>query len=107
MEEIPHGNYEILLLNKYIIDARKKFMGKQKVSVFIGRNIQTGEPVAIKLARLLYEEEELLMHEAKLLTFLKEIERIPKYLNFGSQGTSSILIMDLLGGSLKHLMNYC
>ena len=54
----------------------KKFMGKQKVSVFIGRNIQTGEPVAIKLARLLYEKEELLMHEAKLLTFLKEIERI-------------------------------
>jgi hypothetical protein len=47
------------------------------------------------------------MHEAKLLTFLKEIEKIPKYLYFGAQGAYSILIMDLLGGSLKHLMNYC
>ena len=108
MEEIPHGKYEIPLFNKYILESRKKIYGEiNKVSVFIGRNIQTGEPVAIKLVKLHYEEVELLRHEAKLLIFLKKIERIPKGLYFGKQGAFSILIMNLLGPSLKHLMDYC
>ena len=28
MEEIPHGNYEIPLFNKYILEAKKIFIGK-------------------------------------------------------------------------------
>ena len=108
MEEIPYSEYEIPLFNKYILEAKKNIYREgREVLVYKGRIIQTGEPVAIKLVHLHYDEEELLKHESKLLIFLKGIERIPKCLYFGAQGTYSILIMNLLGPSLKRLMNYC
>ena len=108
MEDIPYKDFEIPVFGKYILDATKKIYGTIfGVSVFRGRNIQTGEPVAIKLVNLDSDEFEILRHEFEVLAHLKEIERIPTCLYFGIQGNYSLLIMNLLGPSLKDLINYC
>ena len=107
MEDIPHKDSQIPLFGQYMLDATKNIYGTiYGVSVYRGRNIQTGEPVAIKLVYLHCDEVELLKQEFEILAYLREIERIPTCLYFGTQGNHSVLIMNLLGPSLKDLMKY-
>ena len=108
MEEGLRGN-EIPIFENYILDSSKKLGGDiNDVSVFPGINKLTKEQFAFKLVKITVKEEiKLLYNELKILKILENIERVPKTKHFGQQGLYIILVMDLLGPSLKKCMKYC
>ena len=108
MEEGLRGN-EIPIFENYILDSSKKLGGDiNDVSVFPGINKLTKEQFAFKLVKITVKEEiKLIYHELKILKILENIERVPKTKHFGQQGLYIILVMDLLGPSLKKCMKYC
>ena len=100
-------DYEIPIGDGYILDARKKIYEDpfNSVSVFLGKIWKNKEAVAIKLEEI--DNSKTFFKEIKFLTYLNDIERISKLLWAGSQGKYNILIMKLLGPSLKDLMKVC
>ena len=105
MESKKLKDYEILISDKYILDARIKLGSGSTGDVYSGRELDTGNLLAIKLERN-YHNTSLLYHEYKIYMMLRDIERIPKIYFIGQQGNYYILIMDLLGPSIKDQMNY-
>lgn len=98
-------NYEILIAKKYALDARKKLGSGSTGVVYLGKELKTKNLVAIKLE---YKDHypSLLKNEFKIYKELQGVENIPKIHFFGDQGNFFILIMDLLGPSLKDHMNF-
>ena len=75
MANIPFGDYEIPIFNKYILEAKKDFGGSIfGVCVFQGRDFQTKEPLVFKLGYLDSNEDSLISHEYEMLNKL-EINR--------------------------------
>jgi casein kinase 1 len=77
--------------------------------IYRGTNIQTGEPVAIKLepASSLHPQ---LLYEARLYKILNSggvAVGIPSVWWYGIEGDYHVMVIDLLGPSLEDLFNYC
>ena len=108
MEELPTyviRDYEIPIGDTYILDGRKLLYESSLKSIFLGKIRNSNEKVAIKLEKINYSPT--LFNEFKFLIRLQDIERISKVIWAGSQGKYNILIMELLGPSLKNLMKFC
>ena len=74
-------------------------------AVFEGKNIQTGEKVAIKIEER-KGSKTLLEHEACILYYLKN-PYLPEIKTFGKTQKYNILIQTLLGKSLYEIFNKC
>ena len=98
-------NYEIPIGRDFILDSREKIGFGSFGDVYSGRIRGNGQPIAIKLEQI--HKEPTIFNESNFLIHFNEIERIPKLIWVGKQGNYNILIMNLLGSSLKNLMKIC
>jgi casein kinase 1 len=77
--------------------------------IYRGTNIQTGEPVAIKLEPVKTRHPQLL-YEARLYKILNAggcAVGIPSVWWYGVEGDYNVMVIDLLGPSLEDLFNFC
>eukprot|EP00931_Biecheleriopsis_adriatica_P060770 TRINITY_DN36507_c0_g1_i1.p1 TRINITY_DN36507_c0_g1~~TRINITY_DN36507_c0_g1_i1.p1 ORF type:complete len:519 (+),score=117.90 TRINITY_DN36507_c0_g1_i1:55-1611(+) len=74
--------------------------------IYIGSNIQTGAPVAIKLESV-KAQHPLLVFESKLYKLISNGIQIPAVHWYGVEGEYNVMVIDLLGPSLEDLFNYC
>ena len=100
------NNNESIFIKKYPLIFRKyhplkKIANGAFSEIFYGVNVHTNEKVAIKIESR-YVVNKLLESECFLLFSLKGVG-IPKVLSFGHNKEYDILIMPLLGKSLKEL----
>ncbi|KAJ0252560.1 Casein kinase 1-like protein 8 [Hirschfeldia incana] len=74
--------------------------------LFLGKNVQTGDEVAVKLepARARHPQ---LHYESKLYMLLQGGTGIPHLKWYGVEGEYNCMVIDLLGPSLEDLFNYC
>ena len=71
-------------------------------SIYRGRNIRTGEHVAIKV-ELVNSETRLLKNESTVYQYLRECVGIPKVKWYGKDETNYYMVIELLGRSLEQL----
>lgn len=74
--------------------------------IFLGRNVQTNQPVAIKKETANCKNPQL-AYEAKIYKCLEGGIGIPKVYFQQDNRTTNIMVMDLLGPSLEDMFNYC
>ena len=77
--------------------------------IYQGMNIQTGEPVAIKLEPYNTRHPQL-FDEARLYNILNrhgQTYGIPNVRWYGVEGDYNVMVIDLLGHSLEDLFSYC
>lgn len=77
--------------------------------IFRGTNIQTGEPVAIKLEQAKTRHPQLAF-EARFYRILNAgggVVGVPNVLYYGVEGEFNVMVMDLLGPSLEDLFSFC
>ncbi|KAH9597474.1 Protein kinase domain [Trypanosoma melophagium] len=77
--------------------------------IFRGTNIQTGEPVAIKLEQVKTRHPQLAF-EARFYRILNAgggAVGIPNVLYHGVEGEFNVMVIDLLGPSLEDLFSFC
>lgn len=89
----------MLIANKYEIinNINRGTFG----ALFKAKNIRTNELVAIKIEKKIIINT--LKYEAKIYTFLKNINGFPKLKWFGCDDKYNYLVIDLLGQSLKQI----
>ena len=94
------------LFNKYKIEEQ---IGKGSFgTVFAGKNISTGESIAVKTEPRNHKNQiDLLEAEASKLTSLQSFSGIPKIIHFEKLKGYNVLIMELLGESLNTLFHRC
>eukprot|EP01061_Rhynchopus_euleeides_P024689 TRINITY_DN397_c0_g1_i6.p1 TRINITY_DN397_c0_g1~~TRINITY_DN397_c0_g1_i6.p1 ORF type:complete len:343 (+),score=125.62 TRINITY_DN397_c0_g1_i6:78-1031(+) len=77
--------------------------------IYQGTNIQTGEPVAIKLEPAKSRHPQLL-YESRLYKILNSGSvtiGVPRVYFYGQEGDYNAMVIDMLGPSLEDLFNYC
>jgi len=95
---------ELRVGGKYVL-GRKLGSGSFG-DIYLGRNRQTDEEVAIKLESVKSKHPQLL-YESKLYRILAGGVGIPNVLWYGVEGEYNAMVMDLLGPSLEDLFNFC
>ena len=73
-------------------------------SVYLGKNINTNEFVAIKIENK-NNKIKTLLHEAKIYIYLNKLNGIPKIKTFGTNNDFNYLILERLGFSLYEITN--
>jgi serine/threonine protein kinase len=71
-------------------------------ALYQGKNIRTGELVAIKVEKRSESEVNTLKYEANVYNYLKNINNFVKLRWFGTDEKYNYLVVDLLGNSLKN-----
>ena len=104
MENLNLDYYEIPIQNKFALNAMKKLGQGDFGKVYVGRDLISKKNVAIKLEN---NNKQTLFFESKIYITLNHIKRIPKLHWVGTQGRYNILVIDLLGDTIKKLMNFC
>lgn len=100
-------NVELRVGNRYRIG--QKIGSGSFGEIFRGTNIQTGEPVAIKLEQVKTRHPQL-TYEARFYRLLNAgggAVGIPNVLYHGVEGEFNVLVIELLGPSLEDLFNFC
>lgn len=88
-----------------------KFQVSEKIGsgsfgdIYMGINISTGAPVAIKLESV-KAQHPLLVFESKLYKLISNGVQIPAVHWYGVEGEYNVMVIDLLGPSLEDLFNY-
>ena len=98
---------ELLVANKYRIGA--KINSGSFGTIYRGTNVQTGEPVAMKLEPSRSPSAQL-SYEARVYKHLNSgsaTAGIPRVYWYGTEGDYNVLVIDLLGPSLEELFNSC
>jgi len=93
--------------NKYRIG--RKIGSGSFGDVYQGTNIQSGDPVGIKLEPVKTKYPQLL-YESRLYKILNSggnTVGIPRVRWYGVEGDYNVLVLDLLGPSLEDLFNFC
>lgn len=86
---------------------QKKKLGRGSFgSIYLGRNINTDEKLAIKLESHKTRHAQLLV-EARLMRTVHYGVGIPRVLWSGVEGNYNVMVLDLLGSSLEDMFNYC
>jgi casein kinase 1 len=88
---------------KYRI-TRKIAEGSNR-SIYLGSNTQTNEEVAIILEH--QQKESNIFFESRIYRVLQEGMGIPKLLWSGNESGFNVIVLELLGPNLKHLLAYC
>jgi len=92
-----------LIGNKYQVDKK---IGQGSFGVIhIGKNIHTGELVAIKFENTITKHPQLLF-ESKVLKLLQGGLGIPEVHYCGTEERNNVMIIDLLGPSLEDLFTF-
>ena len=99
-------DFEIEFFGEYIIDTRRAFKSDNDIMVYLGRKKDTKENVVFKLKYTSSQDSFYILKESKKYEKLEGIKRIPKLYKSGSQGNFRMLIIELLGPSLKRLLEY-
>lgn len=74
-------------------------------SVYMGRNVETNETVSIKIEKIAHSGySQMLIVEAKILNYLKDVDNIPKLKWFGQEKNIHMLVMTYLGRSIESLL---
>jgi casein kinase I family protein HRR25 len=73
-------------------------------TIYSGKNIRTGENVAIKVEPIC-ENIKLLKNETNIYQYLNGCEGIPSVKWFGKDATNYYMVMPLLGKSLQNIMD--
>ena len=97
-------DYEIPVFSDYKLDARKKISSDSDTDIYCGIKNNTEEKVVFKLKSIDSKDSNYILKEGNKYLKLKGIKRIPKLYSFGSQGKYMILGRELLGPSLKMLL---
>lgn len=71
--------------------------------IYLATNVQTNEQVAVKLEKVLTSHPQLL-YESRLYRIFQGEIGIPTLHWYGVEGTSNVLVMELLGPSLEDLL---
>ena len=99
---------DLLVGNKYRVG--QKIGSGSFGDIYRGTNIQTGEPVAVKLEPVKTRHPQLL-YEARLYKILASgggsVVGIPNVWWYGVEGDYNVMVMDLLGPSLEDLFSFC
>jgi len=95
---------ELRVGGKYVL-GRKLGSGSFG-DIYLGRNRQTDDEVAIKLESVKSKHPQLL-YESKLYRILAGGVGIPNVMWYGVEGEYNAMVMDLLGPSLEDLFNFC
>lgn len=74
--------------------------------IYLGQNVQTRQPVAIK-KELANCKSPQLAYEAKVYKYLEGGMGIPRVYFQQDSRTVNVMVMDLLGPSLEDMFNYC
>ena len=98
--------YGIPVLTNYLLNRMRKLDSDYDTSIYAGIDIITKESVAFKLKLTKAKDSKNIYKEFKIYMELLGINRIPKMYTYGTQGNYTILIMELLGPSLKQLLKY-
>ena len=99
-------DYELEVFGDYLLDTRKRLKSDKDIMICLGKKKDTNEQVAFKLKYTSANDSYYIIKEFKKYQKLKGIQRIPKCYNAGPQGRFQILIIELLGYSLKWLLEY-
>ena len=94
--------YEIEISSKYILDITTRFYTDTKI--YSGWVKDTKEEVVFKLQQILSSNSKYIIKECKRYIELYGIKRIPRLYGIEQQGFYIILIIELLGPSLKLLL---
>ena len=103
-KEFESRPYEIEVCGEYLIDGSKRLKTDIDTQIYTGRKKNTNEKVAFKLKKSNSFDSYYLKKESFIYDKLKGIKRIPKLYHSGCQGIYRILIIELLGPSLKWLL---
>ena len=95
---------EVEIFGKYIIDVCKRLKTDIDTQIYMGRKKETNEEVVFKLKEIKSYEGHYLKKESYIYEKIQGIKRIPKLYDFGSQGNYYLLVIELLGPSLKWLL---
>jgi len=96
---------ELRIGDKYALQRKKLGRGSFG-TIFLGRDVNTNESVAIKLES--HKTRHAQLHsEARLLRMLQNGVGIPKVLWTGVEGHYNVMVLSLLGPNLEQLFNYC
>lgn len=90
----------MIIGNKY--EILKKINHGSFGSLYRGKNIRTGEIVAIKVEKRSENSTNTLKYEANVYNYLKKINNFVKLRWFGKDEKYNFLVIDLLGNSLKN-----
>ena len=90
----------MIIGNKY--ELVKKINQGSFGSLYQGKNIRTGELVAIKIEKRSDNSTNTLKYEANVYNYLKKINNFVKLRWFGTDEKYNFLVIDLLGNSLKN-----
>jgi serine/threonine protein kinase len=90
----------MIIGNKY--ELVKKISQGSFGALYQGKNIRTGELVAIKVEKRSESEVNTLKYEANVYNYLKNIDGFVKLRWFGTDERYNFLVIDLLGNSLKN-----
>ncbi|OWT43391.1 casein kinase I isoform epsilon [Pochonia chlamydosporia 170] len=74
--------------------------------IYLGRNIISGEEIAVKLEPVNAKYPQL-QYEARIYKYLAGGLGIPRVRWFGVEGGYNAMVLDLVGPSLEDLFNYC
>mmetsp|Transcript_29987 Transcript_29987/g.41783 ORF Transcript_29987/g.41783 Transcript_29987/m.41783 type:complete len:381 (-) Transcript_29987:410-1552(-) len=97
---------EILIGNKTKYRMKHKIGSGSFGDIYLGENVRTEEPVAIKLENKNTKYPQL-MYEYKVYRALESGTGIPNVHWCGSAGKCNVMVMDLLGESLESLYTKC
>ena len=90
----------------YLLNAKIKMKSDDNTQIYTGIKKSTEEKVIFKLKHIKAYDSYNIKKEYYIYSKLKGIERIPKFYNAGQQGFYNILIIELLGNSLKRLLEF-
>ena len=90
----------MIIGNKY--ELLKKINQGSFGALYRGKNIRTGEIVAIKVEKRSEDSTNTLKYEANVYNYLKKINNFVKLRWFGKDEKYNFLVIDLLGNSLKN-----
>jgi serine/threonine protein kinase len=89
--------------NKY--ELIKKINQGSFGALYQGKNIRTGKIVAIKVEKKNDNLINTLKYEANVYNYLKKVDNFVKLRWFGKDEKYNFLVIDLLGNSLKNIVN--
>ena len=100
------SNNCIKISNHFYIFLHNKLGNGAFGEIYLGKNIKTGQDVAIKVESRKTKHPQLLQ-ETKLLKELQGEEGVPKIYYYSQTPESNCLVMELLGDNLEQLFNNC
>ena len=94
---------EIRINNQYSFKSNDRLGSGSFGQIFKGINLKTREEVAIKIESTKIETPQLL-HEYKILKNFQNIIGFPQIYSFSPLDDTLVMIMELLGDNLEHLL---